>query len=170
MFFLASKIFWALAQPSNLLLLLLAAGTLALLLGRRRLASWLLYPAVLVFLLVGLFPVGEWLILPLENRFPAPAELPDDVDGIIVLGGAVDLEVTQARGVVAFHGEAERDISFARTRPPLSGCRADLRRPQLLAAVPRATWLGEPGGLRRSGAQHIRECRVFEAAGITRAR
>ncbi len=112
MFFLASKIFWALAQPSNLLLLLLAAGTLALLLGRRRLASWLLYPAVLVFLLVGLFPVGEWLILPLENRFPPPAELPDDVDGIIVLGGAVDLEVTQARGVVAFQGEAERDIAF----------------------------------------------------------
>ena len=112
MFFLASKIFWALAQPSNLLLLLLAAGALALLLGRRRLASWLLYPAVLVFLLVGLFPVGEWLILPLENRFPAPAEPPDEVDGIIVLGGAVDLDVTQARGMVAFHGEAERDITL----------------------------------------------------------
>jgi uncharacterized SAM-binding protein YcdF (DUF218 family) len=112
MFYWASKIFWALAQPSNLLLLLLVAGALALLLGRRRLASWLLYPAILAFLLVGLFPVGEWLILPLENRFPRPAAPPNEVDGIIVLGGAVDLDVTQARGVVAFHGEAERDITL----------------------------------------------------------
>jgi uncharacterized SAM-binding protein YcdF (DUF218 family) len=112
MFFLASKIFWALAQPSNLVLLLLATGALALLLGRRRLASWLLYPAVLVFLLVGLLPVGEWLSLPLENRFPPPAEPPGEVAGIIVLGGAVDLDVAQARGMVAFHREAERDITL----------------------------------------------------------
>jgi uncharacterized SAM-binding protein YcdF (DUF218 family) len=111
MFFWISKIFWALAQPSNLLLWVLAAGALALLLGRRRVASWLLYPAILAFLLVGLFPIGEWLILPLENRFP-PAESPAQVDGIIVLGGAVDLDVAQARGAVAFRDEAERDITL----------------------------------------------------------
>lgn len=112
MFFWASKIFWTLAQPSNLLLLLLAAGVLALLLGRRRLASWLLYPAVLAFLLIGLVPIGEWLILPLENRFPALAEPPDEVDGVIVLGGAVDLSVSESRGVVAFNENSERDISM----------------------------------------------------------
>lgn len=112
MFFWISKIFWALAQPSNLLLLLLAAGALALLLGRRRLASWLLYPAILAFLLLGLFPVGEWLILPLENRFPTLAEPPDEVDGIVVLGGAVDLSVAESRGIVAFHANAERDITM----------------------------------------------------------
>lgn len=112
MFFWASKIFWALAQPSNLLLLILAAGALALLLGRRRLASWLLYPAVLAFLLIGLLPVGEWAILPLENRFPALAQPPDEVDGVIVLGGAVDLAVAEGRGMVALHESAERDITM----------------------------------------------------------
>ena len=112
MFFWASKILWVLAQPSNLLLLLLVVGALALLFGRRRLAAWLLYPAVLALMLVGLFPMGEWLILPLENRFPAPAEPPDEVDGVIVLGGAVDLAVAQGRGVEAFHGNAERDIAM----------------------------------------------------------
>jgi uncharacterized SAM-binding protein YcdF (DUF218 family) len=112
MFFWASKIFWALAQPSNLLLVLVAAGALALLLGRRRLASWLLYPAVLAFLIVGVLPIGAWLLLPLENRFPALAEPPDQVDGIIVLGGAVDLDVARSRGMAAFHGEAEREIKM----------------------------------------------------------
>jgi uncharacterized SAM-binding protein YcdF (DUF218 family) len=112
MFFWASKILWVLAQPSNLLLLLLALGTLALLFGRRRLAAWLLYPAVLALMLVGLLPIGEWLILPLENRFPAPADPPDEVDGVIVLGGAVDRAVAESRGVVAFDENAERDVAM----------------------------------------------------------
>ena len=112
MFFWASKILWALAQPSNLLLLLLVVGALALFVGWRRLASSLLYPAVLAFLLIGLLPVGQWLLLPLENRFRALAEPPDEVDGIVVLGGAVDLSVAESRGMVAFHGNAERDITM----------------------------------------------------------
>jgi uncharacterized SAM-binding protein YcdF (DUF218 family) len=112
MFFWASKTLWVLAQPSNLLLLLVAAGALALWRGRRRLASRLLYPAILAFVIVGVLPVGEWLILPLENRFPALSEPPDEVDGIVVLGGAVDLEVARSRGMAAFHGEAEREITM----------------------------------------------------------
>jgi uncharacterized SAM-binding protein YcdF (DUF218 family) len=112
MFFWASKTLWVLAQPSNLLLFLVAAGALALLWGRRRLASGLLYLAILAFAIVGLLPVGEWLILPLENRFPALAEPAGEVDGIVVLGGAVDLEVARSRGMTAFHGEAEREITM----------------------------------------------------------
>lgn len=112
MFYWASKIFWALAQPSNLLLLLLVAGALALARGRRRLASWLLYPAVLAFLLIGLFPVGNWLLLPLENRFPALAEPPAEVDGVIVLGGAVKFSVAERRGTLSLDDSAERDITM----------------------------------------------------------
>lgn len=112
MFYWASKIFWALAQPSNLLLLLLLAGALAVARGRRRLASWGLYPAVLAFLLVGLFPVGDWLLLPLENRFPAPAEPPAEVDGIIVLGGAVKFSIAASRGSLSLDDNAERDVTM----------------------------------------------------------
>jgi hypothetical protein len=71
MFFLAFKIFWALAQPSNLLLSLLAAGTLALLLGRRRLTSWLPYPATLGFLLIRLFPGRRMADPALGEPLPA---------------------------------------------------------------------------------------------------
>lgn len=112
MFYWASKIFWALAQPSNLLLLLLVAGALALARGRRRLAPWLLYPAVLAFLLIGFFPVGNWLLLPLENRFPALAEPPVEVDGVIVLGGAVRSSAAERRGTLSLDDSAERDITM----------------------------------------------------------
>ena len=32
-------------------------------------------------------PVNQWLLMPLEDRFPRPAEAPAHVDAIIVLGG-----------------------------------------------------------------------------------
>jgi uncharacterized SAM-binding protein YcdF (DUF218 family) len=112
MFYYASKVLWVLAQPSNLLLLLVAGGALALSLGQRSLAAWLLYPAALALLTIGLLPVGQWLTLPLENRFPALAEPPEDIDGIVVLGGAVELPVAEDRGQIAFEESAERNIAL----------------------------------------------------------
>jgi len=112
MFYYASKVLWVLAQPSNLLLLLVVAGALALSLRRHRLAARLLCPAALALLIIGLMPIGKWLMLPLENRFPRLAEPPDRVDGIIVLGGAVDLAVAESRGLIAFKEGAERNIAL----------------------------------------------------------
>jgi uncharacterized SAM-binding protein YcdF (DUF218 family) len=112
MFYYTSKILWALAQPSNLLVLVVATALITLLLRRRRLALWLLCPATAALIAIGLLPLGQGLLLPLENRFPAPAQPPDQVDGIIVLGGATDLVVAQGRGVVEFSESAERNIAM----------------------------------------------------------
>jgi uncharacterized SAM-binding protein YcdF (DUF218 family) len=112
MFYYASKVLWFFLQPSNLLVAVVAAGLIALLLKRRRLALWLLCPAAAALIAIGFLPLGQWLLLPLENRFPAPVRLPDEVDGIIVLGGAVDLAAAEGRGVVAFGEEAERSITM----------------------------------------------------------
>jgi len=108
MFFHASKLLWPLAQPSNLLILLLLVGVLALGLGRQRLARALLFGVAAVLVPIAVLPVGQWLLTPLENRFPAPTALPDRVDGVIVLGGGTDLEITAARGQVALQDSAER--------------------------------------------------------------
>ena len=112
MFYYASKVLWILAQPSNLIVFALAVGALALLLGQRKLARWLLYPASAALLLISLLPVGQWLLLPLENRFLPPAEPPGDVDGIVALGGGIDLGVSERRGLVTFGDTAERFISL----------------------------------------------------------
>jgi uncharacterized SAM-binding protein YcdF (DUF218 family) len=112
MFYYASKILWILAQPSNLLVVVVATALFALLLQRRRLALWLLCPATAVLIAISLLPLGQWLLLPLENRFSAPARPPDQVDGIVVLGGAIDLVIAQGRGVVEFTENAERNIAM----------------------------------------------------------
>jgi uncharacterized SAM-binding protein YcdF (DUF218 family) len=107
MFYYTSKIAWLLLQPSNLLLLLLAAGALALACGRLRLGRWLILPTTATLLVVGLLPIGELLLHPLEERFPRP-ELPARVDGVVVLSGVIDGRVAHDRGVVALSEAAER--------------------------------------------------------------
>jgi len=53
--------------------------------GQRGLS--LVAASALGFLAILLLPVGDWLILPLESRFPVPATLPGRVDGIVVGAG-----------------------------------------------------------------------------------
>jgi uncharacterized SAM-binding protein YcdF (DUF218 family) len=111
MFFQASKVLWTLAQPSNLLVAAFTAGVLALGLGRSKLARWLLYPATAALVLIGVLPVGQWLLLPLENRFPAAAAAAP-VDGIVVLGGGINVGISEGRGRVAFENTGERFITL----------------------------------------------------------
>jgi hypothetical protein len=82
MIFVASKVFWAVATPGNLLLLLLA-GLLAQANGRRR-GFRLALDAGLALLVIAALPLDDWLAAPLEARFSTPT-LPAQIDGIIVL-------------------------------------------------------------------------------------
>jgi uncharacterized SAM-binding protein YcdF (DUF218 family) len=105
--FLASKLFWLLLRPNTLALTLATIGMLGLWRGRR----WARLPAALGlgwFLLVAATPLATWLTWPLENRFSRPATPPARVDGILVLGGAVDQAITHTRGIPSLNGAAER--------------------------------------------------------------
>jgi uncharacterized SAM-binding protein YcdF (DUF218 family) len=92
-----------------LLLMFVGGWVLALFEGTRRSGLWLGGTATLLLVIVALFPVGQLLLRPLENRFPEP-ELPAHVDGIIVLGGGQDGEVTASRDRVALNDSGERLI------------------------------------------------------------
>ncbi|MDX1422257.1 MAG: YdcF family protein [Kiloniellales bacterium] len=110
---LAAKAVSFLVQPGNLLLLVLLLGTLfAWLRPRRSGRAWLTgLTAALLFVAVA--PVDDWIARPLEDRFPAPAVLPGEVDGILVLGGIVQRPVADERGALAVNESAERLIALA---------------------------------------------------------
>lgn len=112
LFFWASKLIWALISPDSLLLLLWLGGFALLLLGAVRYAKILLGCAAGLALAVAFFPLGEWLITPLESRFPPIARLPDQVDGIIVLGGFVDTFRSQSWQQAQSNQAAERLWAF----------------------------------------------------------
>lgn len=94
LFFVISKLAWAVLSPLMLLMLLLIMGTLFLLMGYRKIALRFLLPAMVFCLSLMLFPLGDWLIYPLEARIAQPSELPEHIDGIILLGGGEDITTT----------------------------------------------------------------------------
>jgi uncharacterized SAM-binding protein YcdF (DUF218 family) len=105
--YLIGKVVFLVLQPSNLLLLTALLGLLATAL-RRRWGNRLLASAILAIALCTALPVGDWLTLPLEDRFPAPVDYPAKVDGIVVLGGGVDAALSEARGQPSFRETMER--------------------------------------------------------------
>jgi uncharacterized SAM-binding protein YcdF (DUF218 family) len=106
--FVLSKLLWIVAQPGNLLLLMLALGVLRCWRSGGRRGFPLVVLPTLAFLAVAVLPLGEWVAAPLEARFPAVRELPARVDGVVVLGGAIDTESSLAHGQVALNDAAER--------------------------------------------------------------
>jgi uncharacterized SAM-binding protein YcdF (DUF218 family) len=108
MLYYASKIVGFFAIPSNLIILVGIVGAL-LLRTRFSRAGWRLVVASLLLLAVfGLSPVGNALIVPLEERFPAWDHGRGAPHGIVVLGGALSPDVSHARDAVALNEAAER--------------------------------------------------------------
>jgi uncharacterized SAM-binding protein YcdF (DUF218 family) len=107
-FFFASKILWMLASPINLLLFAALVGVL-LCFGRHiRLGRGLALTAMLILIAAATLPLGVLLIAPLEDRFPLPPPNLPPPEGIIVLGGAINDGVSQARQETIFDEGGER--------------------------------------------------------------
>ena len=71
-FFIASKLIWAMLRPDSLLMLgLVAAWALAR--RRPRLSRGLLGAVLALMALVAAWPVQDWLLRPLETAYPRPA-------------------------------------------------------------------------------------------------
>lgn len=112
LFFWASKLVWAVLSPATLVLLMLAVAWVLLWRGASRWARRLLGLVVLVLAGVGVFPVGEWVLFPLERRFPSNPVLPAQVQGIIVLGGGEDAARSAIWNQVEMGDCAERVLAF----------------------------------------------------------
>ena len=110
MFFVVAKILGFFALPANTLVVLGALGTV---LARRwkRAGVRLAVGAMLAIAVCGLSPLGNALMLPLEERFPPWDPSHGPPDGIVVLGGAFENAVAGAHGDVALNDAAERMTS-----------------------------------------------------------
>ncbi len=84
MLFAFSKIGWLFATPSSVLFLAVLAGAALRRRGRR-----LLWAALAIIAAVAIVPVGGLALARLEATFP-PLSSPARLDGILVIGGAID--------------------------------------------------------------------------------
>jgi uncharacterized SAM-binding protein YcdF (DUF218 family) len=113
MFFALSKILGFFSLPSNLLITLALLSALLLMTRYARGGRRLLVVSVLLLSIVGFSPLGNLLILPLEQRFPPWVETRGAPDGIVVLGGPISPELSLVRGVVSLNESAERVTAVA---------------------------------------------------------
>lgn len=102
---------WWLLTPSTLLVVLVLLAFVAGRLRAGRLAGALLFVPLLVPLALVLAPVDEYLANGLESRVAAPDPMPERVDGVIVLGGAVEWRISAARGQLALDDAGERMLA-----------------------------------------------------------
>lgn len=107
MYTLTASIVWGVLQPSNLIAILAVLGLLAGHTGRTGKACKLGGAAATLLVLLGVLPVGELMIKPLEARFERP-DPADQVNGIIVLSGPEAPVMTTAHDVVTLRDSSGR--------------------------------------------------------------
>ena len=112
MFFPLSKILGFFALPSNLMMLMGLIGVALLFTRRGRLGKGMMIASLIALAAAGWSPLGNWLMAPLENRFPS-WQGAGPPDGIIILGGAISPELSKARGNLALNEAAERMTAAA---------------------------------------------------------
>jgi uncharacterized SAM-binding protein YcdF (DUF218 family) len=112
MFFALSKVLGFFTVPSNAIMIAGVAGMCLLLTRWRRLALTLLIGSVVTLAVLGLSPLSNVLLLTLSERFPAWQAGRIDPDGVIVLGGVIDPEASDARGVIELDSSAERAVAM----------------------------------------------------------
>ena len=99
---------WLLFKPTHLMLYGLILGWM---LWRWRGRSTLLSASVLALVVCAVLPVAAALMMPLERRFPRPAEL-TAMDGIIVLAGAERAKLSEVFGEPQFELYTDRLTTF----------------------------------------------------------
>ncbi|MDJ1007883.1 MAG: YdcF family protein [Paracoccaceae bacterium] len=154
-FFVASKVVWALIRPETLLLLGLLA---VLLLHRRRpvVARTTLASVLAVFALIAVLPFGDLLLAPLERRHP-PDPPVREVSNIIVLGGGESADLTALTGQPQLNQAGERF---------LAGITLARRFPDARLIFTGGSGALIPGPVREAGVAET----IFRAAGINDAR
>jgi uncharacterized SAM-binding protein YcdF (DUF218 family) len=157
MFFTASKILGFFALPSNLFVMIGIIGLFLLATNFRRLASWLIVTSLVLIAVAGLSPLGNALIMPLEQRFPPWDPSRGPPDGIVVLGGPIEADVSAAHGTVAVGEGAERLIAAAELARRYSNARIVFTG-------------GSNALLFREGAEALYAVRLLEALGVAHER
>lgn len=113
MFFFLSKTLGIILLPVNFLI---SAGVLGAILSVTRLALLgrrLLIGSIVLLAICGFSPLGSWLLYPLEQRFPPWDASRGAPDGIVVLGGSIEPELSAARGRAVFTHSADRIVAAA---------------------------------------------------------
>ena len=113
MSFVLSKILWVFLAPANVLLVLLGVGLSLGMSPRARyekIGRFLCFFVLFCLAAIAILPIGQWALTPIENRFAFNP--PEHVDGIIMLGGDEQTEISDVRNQPTALDSMRRYVRF----------------------------------------------------------
>jgi uncharacterized SAM-binding protein YcdF (DUF218 family) len=113
LFFFLSKTIGKMLLPTNFLIGIGVIGALLLATRWASLGRRLMVFSLLMLAVCGFSPLGSWLLYPLESRFPPWDAARGAPDGIIILGGSIDPDLSIAHGGAVVRSDADRIIAAA---------------------------------------------------------
>ncbi|MFL9824535.1 YdcF family protein [Rhodoplanes sp. SY1] len=113
MFFPVSKLLGFFALPSNAVMVLGLLGLVLMVTRFARLGRGLVVASLVLLAIFGWSPLGNALMVPLEERFPPFRDDGRPIAGIVILGGATTPDVAAARDAVVLNEAAERMTAAA---------------------------------------------------------
>ena len=113
LFFVLSKTLGYLLLPTNFLIAIGFVGTILMATRFASLGRKLVIASVLLLVICGLSPLGKALLYPLEQRFPPWEAARGAPDGIIILGGSIDADLSVVHGTPVVRGAPDRVIEAA---------------------------------------------------------
>lgn len=109
LFLIASKTAWFFLRPETLLVLLFALPLVLLWRERIDAATNALFFALCITVVIGLFPIGNAILNPLERTYAVNPDVPAPV-GIIVLGGMEEVAPEHGNNLAQVNAAGERLI------------------------------------------------------------
>ena len=110
MTFFLSKFLWHLFNPFNLILFLLILSIVFNFFKFFKFSKIIFYFTFLLFFITGVLPTGSYLLYLLEKNFHNKINLPENINGILILSGATNPFLTKEYGQISLNGSVERLI------------------------------------------------------------
>ena len=108
MAFYFSKYFWLIFNPFNLFIFIIFFALIINFFSKGFLNKILFFLIFVSFIITGVMPTGKYLIYTLEKEFHDKIILPDKIDGILILSGASNPELTEEFNQINLSGSVER--------------------------------------------------------------
>ena len=106
------KLLTFLIPPSHVMLIFIVLGSILIWSIHQRIAKIFLLVGTTGLIILGFSPLGQVLMLPLEDRFPkADLKQIGEPAGIIVLGGGVDPRISHSRQEATLNAAGERILA-----------------------------------------------------------
>jgi uncharacterized SAM-binding protein YcdF (DUF218 family) len=113
LFFILSKTLGVLLLPTNFLIVLAVIGALLSVTRFARAGRRIMIAAIVLLALAAFSPLGNLLLYPLESRFPPWDAAQGAPDGIVVLGGPIDPDLSAAHGRPVVNSAPDRFVAAA---------------------------------------------------------